>query len=155
MFNAGRGVTGAINGGTGRNTLDYRAYTTAVTVNLGTHAATNIGAGASNKATNFQDVFGSATAKNTLTGDGGNNLLIGGAGVDAIKASASGVTTGHSVLIGGGGKDAITADNGWDIVIGGSTSLDQASLDDIVTNLLAGVNSAGTLATQKAAIETQ
>jgi hypothetical protein len=34
-FSAGKGVTGAINGGGGGDWLDYAAYTTAVTVNLG------------------------------------------------------------------------------------------------------------------------
>ncbi len=146
----GRGVSGALNGGSGRNSLDYSRYTTGVTVNLGTHAATNIGGGA----TNFLDVYGSLTAKNTLTGDGGNDVLIGGAAVDTIKASASGTTTGNALIIGGGGKDTLTADNGWDILIAGSTSLSDANLDDIAVNYLAGVSSSGTLATKKAAIET-
>jgi hypothetical protein len=41
-FSAGKGVTGAINGGGGGDWLDYASYTTPVTVNLATGAATGV-----------------------------------------------------------------------------------------------------------------
>ena len=46
VFSNGQGLTGTINGGSGgRNTLDYRLYTTSVTVNLTTGSATNVDSG--------------------------------------------------------------------------------------------------------------
>src|SRR5262249_12141561 len=68
VFANGKGVSGKIDGGapTGSlfafNRLDYSAYTTAVTVNLATGAATGVGGGVAN----FTDVVGGMAA-DTLT----------------------------------------------------------------------------------------
>jgi len=70
IFGDGRGVAGAIDGSGGYNTLDYRAYTTNVTLNLQTQAATGTG--------------GSANV----------DLLMGGSGSDALVA-ADAVNTWH------------------------------------------------------------
>jgi hypothetical protein len=43
VFSNGAGVTGTIDGGSGNNTFDYSAYTTAVKVNLTNHTATGTG----------------------------------------------------------------------------------------------------------------
>jgi hypothetical protein len=47
-FNDGASITGSIDGGGGFNTLDYRAYTTPVTVNLLTGIATGVAGGVRN-----------------------------------------------------------------------------------------------------------
>jgi hypothetical protein len=53
-FNDQASITGAIDGGPGFNTLDYRAYTTPVVVNLVTGQATGVGGGVKN----IQSVLG-------------------------------------------------------------------------------------------------
>ena len=79
-------LNGNINGGANTDTLDYSAYTTAVTVDLSTqiaHAVTgavngieNVNGGAGN-----DDITGDA-GNNVLNGNGGNDTLIGGTGDD-------------------------------------------------------------------------
>jgi hypothetical protein len=51
------------------------------------------------------------TANNTLTGNGGNDLLFGDAGVDTLTGN-----TGSELLIGGAGNDALTTNTGADII---------------------------------------
>jgi hypothetical protein len=62
QFNDGASITGAIDGGAGFNTLDYRAYTTQANVDLGTGAATGVSGGVQN----IQNVLG-ATVSITVT----------------------------------------------------------------------------------------
>src|SRR5262249_39830220 len=71
----GKGVSGAIDGGSGGDTLNYGAYTTAVTVNLAAGTATGVAGGISE----IQIVLG-GSGNDTLTGDDGNSILVGGAG---------------------------------------------------------------------------
>ncbi|MEJ2167167.1 MAG: hypothetical protein P8X90_16690, partial [Desulfobacterales bacterium] len=61
-FDDGAGVDGMINGGLGVNTLDYSAYSTAVTIDLGTGAATGLDTAA------FIQQFTGGTAADTLIG---------------------------------------------------------------------------------------
>jgi hypothetical protein len=103
--------------------LDYSAWTTPVTVNLATGAATNINGGAAGAVTNIQDVHG-GNGGNTLIGDAQGNILIGGSGADTITGG-----TGLSLLIGDGGSDTVTGGSGGsasggDILIGGYTIYD-------------------------------
>ena len=106
-FSNGKSVSGAINGGTGVNTVNFAAYTTAVTVNLNplVGTATGVGGGISNIA----NAVGGA-ANDILVGNASNNVLMGGAGQD--------------ILIGGAGKDSLNGGSGQDILIGGSTDND-------------------------------
>jgi Ca2+-binding RTX toxin-like protein len=118
-FTAGMSVSGVINGGGGVDTLDYTAYTTSVTVNLATGAATSTGG-----VSNIENVTGGAAA-DTLIGDGGNNVLRGGKGDDTINGG-----DGRDLLIGGAGADSINGGGGDDIIIsqGLSFETDAAAL---------------------------
>jgi hypothetical protein len=131
----GKGVTGSINGGPGTsNVLDYSAWTTGVTVNLATGAATGIAGGVSHfnivNGGSGNDVLtgGAGTdilrgngGNDTLTGGSGNDVLIGGTGNDTISMPLSG---GRSILIGGTGTSTLTGGQAGDIIIGGYTSYD-------------------------------
>lgn len=108
-------ITGSISGGGGSNTLDYSLFPFAVGVNLGTHGASQIRAGAAGGFANINKVVGSASAADTLTGanaytdwlisaaNGGKSgsvdfagfeNLIGGSGVDSFRFSALGSLSG-------------------------------------------------------------
>jgi Ca2+-binding RTX toxin-like protein len=54
-----------------------------------------------------------------LTGGGGHDILVGGAGNDSLTGGGL-----ASVLIGGTGADAVTGGAAGDLLIGGSTSFD-------------------------------
>ncbi|MBI2806879.1 MAG: hypothetical protein HYX68_18015 [Planctomycetes bacterium] len=105
----GKGVTGQIDGGPGRNTLNYSAYTTPVNVNLTAQTAANLAGGIAN----IRDVLGGTNA-DILTGDSLDNLLSGRGGNDRIDGGA-----GNNILLGGGGNDSLTAGAGRDLLFGG------------------------------------
>src|SRR5206468_825493 len=65
------------------NALNYSAFTTAVVVNLTTHAATGVSGGV----TDIANVT-TGGGNDTLTGDSGNNQLNGGAGNDTYVFDA-------------------------------------------------------------------
>lgn len=100
----GMGVSGAIDGGGGINTLSYAAYTTAVLVTLNSGTATGAGG-----IDNIAKVVG-GTRNDILVGNEAANVLAGGAGRD--------------ILIGGEGVDTLNGGAGDDILIGGSTDYD-------------------------------
>jgi len=110
----GTGVSGSIDGGGGRNTLDFSAYTSNVIVDLPLGLATGVGG----TIANIQNLTGGA-GSNILVGDGGN-VLTGGTGRSLLIAGAT-----ASTLVGGG------ADS---ILVGGTTAydLDLASLQFIM-----------------------
>jgi Ca2+-binding RTX toxin-like protein len=134
----GKGVTGSINGGPGTsNVLDYSAWTTGVTVNLATGAATGLMGGISHfnivNGGSGNDVLtgGAGTdilrgngGNDTITGGSGNDILIGGSGNDTVNMPPSG---GRSILIGGTGTSTLTGGQAGDIIIGGYTSYDSFS----------------------------
>lgn len=103
FVDAGR-ISGALNGGgsTTGDTLSYRDYDTAVSVNLANRTATGVG-GLLSSATTIQHVFGSAYA-DTLVGNSMANLLNGLAGSDRITGGG-----GSDILIGGAGADTLTS----------------------------------------------
>jgi Ca2+-binding RTX toxin-like protein len=88
-----------------------------VTVNLATGSATNVNNGAAGSVTNIQNVLGSATGTNVLTGDAQGNILIGGSGLNTLVGGS-----GSSLLIGGSGHGTITGGSGSDILIAGTTT---------------------------------
>jgi hypothetical protein len=98
----------------GHNWLDYSAWTSALTANLGGGSAS----GVAGSVTGIQNVVG-GTGNDMLTGGASGGILIGGAGTDTITAG-----TGRSILIGDAGSDQLTAGASGDILIGGSTSYD-------------------------------
>jgi Ca2+-binding RTX toxin-like protein len=112
-FANGVGVTAAINGGGGANTLDYTAYLSDVTVTL-----TNLTATGTGGVSNIQHVFGGA-GNDSLTGDVAANIFVGNAGNDTLFGN-----DGRDILIGGTGADLLDGGNGDDILIGASTSYD-------------------------------
>ena len=81
----GKGVAGKIDGGGGTNTLDYSLYSTGVTVNLTTGAATGVGGGIAN----ILNVTGSP-ASDTITGNAGSNVIIGDGGTDKLSGGGGG-----------------------------------------------------------------
>jgi filamentous hemagglutinin family protein len=96
VFSNGVGVSGTINGGAGTNTLDYSAYNTPITVNLGLGTATNTGG-----LSNIQNVTG-GTNNDTLIGDANNNIVRGNAGDDTLSGGG-----GADILEGGTGSDRV------------------------------------------------
>jgi hypothetical protein len=105
VFANGAGVSGALQGGAGTDTLDYSAYTTGVLVDLLTGKATGAAGGISG----FENVTG-GSGNDILVGDAGNNVLKGGAGRD--------------LLIGGLGADTLDGGADDDLLIGGVTAFD-------------------------------
>ncbi len=96
VFGDGVGVTGAINGEVGTDTLNYSAYTTGVAVDLQAGTATGT-AGISN----IENATGGSGA-DSLAGDGNNNSLNGGPGNDSLAGRA-----GDDVLNGGADTDTL------------------------------------------------
>jgi Ca2+-binding RTX toxin-like protein len=113
VFAKGAKVSGRIDGGEGRNRLDYGVFTTSVIVDLSAGTAT----GTSGIA-NIQDVAG-GTATDTLTGNGQDNVLIGGGGNDMLTGK-----DGRDLLFGGDGLDTIWGGFGQDLIFNGRTSFD-------------------------------
>ena len=144
-FSNGKNVTGSINGGGGGDWLDYALYTTPVTANLATGAATGVGG----TVANIQDVRG-GNGGDTLTGDGSGNILIGGTGADTITGG-----NGASILIGDKGADTVAGGSGNDIIIGGYTNDDASSLanDLALEKILAEWQSGNSFATRVANIK--
>jgi hypothetical protein len=110
----GAGVSGIIDGGGGSNTLDYSAYTTAVTVNLQTNVVnmqTLIGgSGANTLVGPNTDTIWNITSQNAGTLSGGISFtafqnLIGGSGADTfIFSDGVGV---DGTIDGGGGTNTL------------------------------------------------
>src|SRR5205807_2446594 len=83
-FTPGSGsISGNINGGGGGDTLNYAGFSTAVTVNLATGAATAVAGTVSQIAV----VIGGA-GNDTLTGDSGGDVLVGNGGNDTINGGS-------------------------------------------------------------------
>jgi Ca2+-binding RTX toxin-like protein len=76
-----------------------------VTVNLATGSATNVNNGAAGAVTNLQNVIGSASGTNILTGDAQGNILTGGSGLNTLVGGSGG-----SLLIGGSGHGIVAAE---------------------------------------------
>jgi hypothetical protein len=142
-FAAGATVSGVVDGRGGSNTLDYSAYTSAVTVNLGNgtvglanSSATGIDHGAANGIANINNVIVGA-GNNYLTAVGvttnvaftakgnGNNILVGGSGINTLTASGSG----NNILIGDRGTSTISGGTGYNLLIGGYTAYDAVYAD--------------------------
>src|SRR4029453_13974315 len=63
QVNDGASLSGALNGGTGANTLNYSGYFGPITVNLTTKAATSIGS-----ITSITNLIGTSSAADSLVG---------------------------------------------------------------------------------------
>lgn len=84
----GAGVSGIIDGAGGLNSLNYRGWTTGVTVNLPLGTATGAGGGVRNvsivRGGAGNDLIVGNDRDNYLSGEGGNDVLIGGRGNDLL-----------------------------------------------------------------------
>jgi hypothetical protein len=122
-FGKTSGTVRSINGGGAPahqgDWLNYAAFgsSSTVTVNLATASATNVNGGATGWVTGIQDVIGTASGTNNLTGNGQGNILIGGSGLNTLTGGQ-----GRSLLIGGSGHGTITGGPGIDILIAGATT---------------------------------
>ena len=63
----------------------------------------------------------------TLRGGGGNDVLLGGDGDDALIGR-----DGQDFLLGGTGRDLLIGNTAADILLSGTTSLDQAGIDNVM-----------------------
>ncbi len=106
ILSNGVGVTGAINGAAGIDTLDYAAYMTSlsVMVNLRLSTASNVGGGISN----IENVTG-GSGNDTLVGNIASNTLSGGPGRDLLIGGGDAVLGNADVLLGGAGEDILIA----------------------------------------------
>ncbi|MFO0877987.1 MAG: autotransporter-associated beta strand repeat-containing protein [Gemmataceae bacterium] len=100
VFADGVGATGTIDGGGGVNTLDYSSYTTDVSVNLPTGAATNVFGGLAGGVTGVENATG-GFGNDTLLGDASSNVLTGNDGNDILATGPGGT----DALLGGSGND--------------------------------------------------
>jgi hypothetical protein len=114
-----------IEGGLGRNILDYSAAPTGVYVDLYNGFATNLG-----YVSSVNDVYGSRF-DDTLIGNDTDNLLFGFAGNDTLLGYG-----GNDGLFGGSGNDSLYGLLGRDWLVGGSggDSLDGGDDDDILVS---------------------
>ncbi|QGQ22586.1 choice-of-anchor D domain-containing protein [Gimesia benthica] len=124
----GAGLTGTLDGDTGNDSLDYRDYTTGVTVDLFAGTATNIngglvaGTGGGDDDNSIENVFG-GDGNDDITGDNDNNILGDGLGSDNLDGGGYGVGSGNGgndVFLmepgAGGSVDVITDIHGNDTV---------------------------------------
>lgn len=113
-------TTGAVDGGTGSDVLNFSAYSHPVTVNLsspGTAIQTDTSAPIASAVRNFRMVVGTRFA-DTITAGTGPVVLLGGDGDDAFGGGA-----GRDLIVGGSGVDNLDGGGGDDILFGGKTAL--------------------------------
>jgi Ca2+-binding RTX toxin-like protein len=103
----------SLDGGSGRNTLDYSAYGSGVTVNLQNGTATGLAG-----IRRIQNVVASRF-DSTLIAGSDNSILIGLGGNDTLQAGS-----GRDILIGGQGRSTLIGGPNQDIFISGTTAYD-------------------------------
>ena len=134
IFGAAGVVTGTLDGGGGRDTVDYSALPTRIRVNLPQHLASRVGGGSLGAftgvenviATNFDDGLVGNDLDNELVGLGGDDTIFGGLGDDVLHDGH-----GNDLLDGGlgddryvilPGSDDLIIDSGGDDLLDFSTS---------------------------------
>jgi RTX calcium-binding nonapeptide repeat (4 copies) len=112
----GATLSGTIDGGLGRNTLDMSAQNRDVVVNLALRTATAVG--------------GSVAHISNAKGSMRNSILVGDASANKLEGGV-----GNNLVIGGGGLDQVLGGSGDNILIGGPTAYDlqAASLEAIMS----------------------
>ena len=98
-------------GGPGEDTLSYVNSGTPVTVDL-SDGTNNAGDAAGDQISEVENIIGSATASNTLTGDNAANTLDGGVANDSLSGGG-----GNDRLEGNGGADTLDGGPGDDIIV--------------------------------------
>lgn len=131
-FNAGDATNGndVLDGGDGRDEIDYSGRTAGITADLANHSGGQ--SGETDTLNNFEDIDGSSTGGNTLTGTDGPNRIQGGDGVDNLTGAGgddtlSGYLSGDTLngdagfdeLNGGAGADTLNGGDDPDYLIGG------------------------------------
>lgn len=127
--------TGSIDGGAGINKLDYKAYSTAISVDLTIGVATGVSRGI----LNVVNVSGGAGDDfirgdhnaNELRGSLGNDILLGLESADKLYGGY-----GRDLLVGGSGKDQLTGNDDDDLLIGDIFDLEtnDSALQDILND---------------------
>jgi Ca2+-binding RTX toxin-like protein len=141
---AGLGGADTLDGGAGTDTATYAASPAGVNVSLATELASG-GDAAGDTLINFENLTGSAF-NDTLEGDDGNNVLVGGAGIDTLSYghAASGVAVSLAITAaqntGGAGTDTVS----------GFENLTGSGFGDVLTgssgiNVLSGLDGNDTL----------
>ncbi len=110
-------LSGAINGGLGNNTISYESSGVGVTVSLA-DASVNTGDAAGDTYIKIQNILGTVL-DDTLTGNDGNNIIIGGLGADSM-AGGDGIDTLDYV----GSLAGVTVDLGLNSGLGGDAEGD-------------------------------
>ncbi|KZL27178.1 calcium-binding protein [Pseudovibrio sp. Ad37] len=103
-----------LDGGTGNDTVRYRWSKSAVTVNL-VDQTKNEGDADGDTLVSIENVMGSNSYDDHITGDADNNKLWGYGGDDTLDGG-----DGNDTLLGGKGNDILKAGNGIDILEGGA-----------------------------------
>jgi Ca2+-binding RTX toxin-like protein len=106
-------LQGRIDGEAGSDTLDFRDFDMAATVDLSTGSASRVNDGAADSIRNIENAVGGFGA-DRLTGDGNANLLDGGDGNDTLVGLC-----GPDTLLGGAGDDSLDGGCGLDRLEGG------------------------------------
>jgi Ca2+-binding RTX toxin-like protein len=112
---AGLGGADTLIGGAGTDTADYTASASAVNVNLSDAATETGGDAAGDTLSGMENVTGSSTGNDTITGDGQANVLSGLGGADTLTGNA-----GNDTLLGGVGNDSLSGGNDNDSLDGGN-----------------------------------
>ena len=103
MLTSNAGNNNSIDGGAGNDTASYASATVGVVVDLNdTNPQNTVGAG-TDKLISIEYLIGSAKA-DTLTGDGNDNVIEGGAGNDTLTGGADG-SNGDTVSFAGSSKE--------------------------------------------------
>ena len=108
VFTDAKTISGKVNGGVGGiNALDYNAYTTAISINLQTSAATGVFGGVANGFSNIDTFIGSSTStNNTVTGtNGGDTWTFQGMVYNTFTVNSSSFSN-FQYVIGGTGDDS-------------------------------------------------
>lgn len=103
-----------LDGGSGNDTVRYRWSGSAVTVDL-TNQANNAGDASGDVYVSIENVMGSNSYGDHITGDAGDNKIWGYGGNDTLEGG-----DGNDTLLGGNGNDILKAGNGDDYLDGGA-----------------------------------
>ncbi|KZK94256.1 MULTISPECIES: calcium-binding protein [unclassified Pseudovibrio] len=103
-----------LDGGSGNDTVRYRWSGSAVTVDL-TNQTNNAGDASGDVYVSIENVMGSNSYGDHITGDAGDNKIWGYGGNDTLEGG-----DGNDTLLGGNGNDILKAGNGDDYLDGGA-----------------------------------
>ncbi|MES0869334.1 calcium-binding protein [Pseudovibrio sp. SCP19] len=103
-----------LDGGSGNDTVRYRWSRSGVTVDL-TDQSNNAGDAAGDVYVSIENVMGSNSYDDHITGDAGDNKIWGYGGNDTLDGG-----DGNDTILGGNGNDVLKAGNGDDYLDGGA-----------------------------------